>query len=91
MFYAEGRTVFLVKNDHKKFIVEYNLEALEGLIDTENFYRVNRTFIVNINAIKDVTVYSNSRLKIRTDIKLDKEIIVSREKVKDFKNWFEGN
>ncbi|MDJ0645638.1 MAG: LytTR family DNA-binding domain-containing protein [Flavobacteriaceae bacterium] len=91
LFYAEGRTVFLVNKDTKKFIVEYNLEALEDLVAANQFFRVNRTFIVNINAIQDVIFYSNSRLKIRTAIPLDKEIIVSREKVKKFKNWFEGN
>ncbi len=90
LFYAEGRTVFLVTKEQKKFIVEYNLENLVELLDTNLFYRVNRTFIVHINAIKDVVVYSNSRLKITPQVKTEKDIIVSREKVTDFKHWLEG-
>jgi two-component system LytT family response regulator len=91
IFYAEGRDVFLVTNQGRKFIIDYTLEALEDIIDPKVFFRINRTFIVNINAIKDVIVYSNSRLKIMLSQEFDKEIIVSREKVNEFKEWFDGS
>lgn len=45
---------------------------------------------MNINSINDVIVYTNSRLRIVTEMKVDKEIIVSREKVQSFKKWFDG-
>ena len=89
LFYAEGRTVFLVTNEHKKFIIDFTLEELYQLLDLQLFFRVNRSFIVQINAIKDVVIYSNSRLKIRVSKTFEKEIIVSREKVSSFKKWFE--
>jgi DNA-binding LytR/AlgR family response regulator len=91
MFFAEGRTVFLVTNENKKYILDYKLEDLYNILDETTFFRVNRTFIININAIKDVVVYSNSRLKVDLLIKTEKDIIVSREKVNDFKSWFEGD
>ena len=90
LFYAEGRTVYLVTIENKKFILDYKLEDLEELLDSRIFYRVNRSFIININEIKDVMVFSNSRLKITTTSVADKEIIVSRERVAEFKKWFEG-
>lgn len=90
LFYAEGRTVYLVTNEQKKYIIDYKLEDLSHVVDEESFFRVNRSFIVHINAIKDVVVYSNSRLKITPKVKLDKEIVVSRERVSNFKKWFEG-
>jgi two-component system, LytTR family, response regulator len=89
-FYAEGRDVYLVTNQTRKFIIDYTLESLEEILDPKIFYRLNRTFILNINAIKDVLVYSNSRLKIILSQDFDKEIIVSREKVSEFKEWFDG-
>ena len=90
LFYAEGRTVYLITNEQKKFIVDFKLEDLKLMVSNSQFFRVNRSFIVNINAIKDVIVYSNSRLKISPNVKIDKEIIVSREKVSVFKTWLEG-
>jgi two-component system, LytTR family, response regulator len=89
-FYAEGRDVYLVTNEKRKFIIDYKLEELDDLLDPTLFYRVNRSFIMNINAIKDVVVYSSSRLKITPTLEFDKEIIVSREKVAPFKEWFNG-
>jgi DNA-binding LytR/AlgR family response regulator len=90
LFYADGRDVYLVTTQGRKFIIDYTLEALEDILDPSLFFRLNRTFILNINAIKDVLVYSNSRLKITLTQEFDKEIIVSREKVGEFKEWFDG-
>ena len=91
LFYAEGRTVFLVTNEGKKFILDYKLEDLEQVLDSRDFMRVNRTFIINMEAIKDVIVYSNSRLKLILNVKTDNDIIVSRDRVSAFKTWFGGN
>jgi two-component system LytT family response regulator len=90
LFFADGRDVYLVTNQNRKFIIDYTLEGLEEILNPAVFYRLNRTFILNINSIKDVLVYSNSRLKITLNQDFDKEIIVSREKVGEFKEWFDG-
>jgi DNA-binding LytR/AlgR family response regulator len=90
LFFADGRDVYLITNQTRKFIIDYTLEALEEILDPRTFFRINRTFILPINAIKDVLVYSNSRLKITINTEFDREIIVSREKVSDFKAWFDG-
>src|SRR5882762_344710 len=89
-FYADGRDVYLVTHLLRKFIIDYTLEGLEEVLDHKVFYRLNRSYIVNISAIQDVVVYSNSRLKIKLNVKWENEIIVSREKVGDFKEWFDG-
>lgn len=90
-FFAEGRDAYLVAENRKKYMIEYKLETLEEVLEPKSFFRVNRTFIVNINAIEDVLVYSSRRLKLTLNQNIDKEVIVSREKVADFKQWFEGN
>lgn len=90
LFYADGREVYLVTQHGRKFIIDYTLEALEEVLSPSLFFRINRTFILHIDQIKDVSVYSNSRLRVVMQQAFDKEIIVSREKVSDFKNWFDG-
>ena len=74
----------------KKYIIDFTLESLEEILEPQTFFRVNRTYILNIHSIQDVVMYSNSRLKIATQPPWDKEIIVSREKVSEFKDWFDG-
>ncbi|MEQ9307083.1 MAG: LytTR family DNA-binding domain-containing protein [Marinoscillum sp.] len=90
LFYADGRTVYLVKNDGRKFIIDFKLEDLDHLLDPKLFFRVNRTYLLSINSVDDVVVYTNSRLKISTAALQNEEIVVSREKVSGFKNWLEG-
>ncbi len=89
-FFADGRDVYLVTIQSRKFIIDFTLESLEEVLDPAQFFRVNRTYIVNIHCVHDVVMYSNSRLKITTQPAWDREIIVSREKVGEFKNWFDG-
>jgi DNA-binding LytR/AlgR family response regulator len=89
-FFADGRDVYLITNQLRKFIIDYTLESLEEILDPKMFYRTNRSYIINISAIQDVIVHSNSRLKITPNIKWEGEIIVSREKVNEFKAWFDG-
>lgn len=88
LFYAEGRDAYLVTTEKRKFIIDYKLEELEEMLDPKLFFRVNRSFIMHIESIKDVVIFSNSRLKIFPHVALEKEIIVSREKVSLFKEWF---
>lgn len=90
LFFADGRDVYLVTNQARKFIIDFTLEALDEVLDPAQFFRANRTYILNITFIQDVVMYSNSRLKVSTQPAWDKEIIVSREKVSEFKDWFDG-
>lgn len=90
-FYAEGRDVCLITPEGKEYPVEYTIESLKELLDPKAFFRVNRSYLVSIKAISDVVVYSNRRLKLTLTNTPNREIVVSREKVADFKKWFEGN
>ena len=89
-FYAEGRIVFILTRENRKFIVDNTLEELINQLNPQKFFRANRSFIINFDHISDVIVYSTSRLRVKFPFEFEKEIIVSREKVTDFKNWYGG-
>lgn len=88
-FMADGKTVYLVQKEIcRKYIIENSLNELEStLLDPFLFFRVNRQFIVNIEDIKELKSYPGSRLKVSVKAPCERDIIVSREKVKSFKNW----
>jgi two-component system, LytTR family, response regulator len=89
-FFAVDRYTFLLNSQGRRFIVDYTLEDLEGLLDPSSFFRVSRSFIIHIKAISKVAVYSSNRLLIQLSQEFDKEIIVSRERVAPFKDWING-
>ncbi|MDQ1771465.1 response regulator [Labilibaculum sp. A4] len=90
VFYADGRDVFILLKEGNRYIIDYKMEELQDLLNPEQFYRISRSFIVNINSINGVSVHSNSRLKVDLSQEFDRELIVSREKVGSFKDWFNG-
>jgi|SRR5579871_1405399 len=88
LFYAESKVVYLVSFDGAKYIVDYTLEQLEELLDPSCFFRINRSMIVNIYAINQVRPYDNNRLQIVLNgANKAAELIVSRERVLDFRKW----
>ena len=86
-FFSENKATYIHTNINRNYLLDGALEQVQTELDPEKFFRVNRTFIVQINAIKDIVAYTNSRLKIVLNSYSESEIIVSRERVKDFKSW----
>ena len=88
-FYSENKGTYIFTTDKREYLIDSTLEQLESMLDPIKFFRVNRKFYINIKAIKDIISYTNSRLKIVLHSFSESEIIVSREKVRDFKSWIE--
>ena len=86
-FYSAFKSSFLTTVENRSFALDDSLESIEKEVSTEVFFRVNRQFLINLKAIKEISIYSNSRLKISLNTYKDEEIIVSREKVQAFKEW----
>ena len=86
-FYSENKGTYIFTSGNRNYLMDRTLEQLENDLDPTMFFRVNRKFYINISAIKDIISYSNSRLKLVLHSFSEHEIIVSREKVKNFKIW----
>jgi DNA-binding LytR/AlgR family response regulator len=88
-FYIVERGVFFKTNNGKNYNLDYSLEQLQQLIDPANFFRINRNYLIQINAIQDIYNYSSSRLGIKINGIDHLDLIVSREKVSEFKKWLD--
>ena len=86
-FYSENKATYLHTSTNRDYLIDETLDGLVQKLQPETFFRVNRKFFVNINSIKDIIAYTNSRLKLLLNSYTGTEIIVSRERVKDFKDW----
>ncbi|AVI49654.1 DNA-binding response regulator [Pukyongia salina] len=88
-FYSENKGTYAHTVDGRDYLLDTTLEQLEDELTPQDFFRVNRTFIVNINAIRDIISYTNSRLQLKLISYKEQQVIVARERVKDFKIWLE--
>lgn len=76
---------------NQRLPLDYTMEQMEQALDKNLFYRINRNTIVHIDSIKKISTYYNSRLALQLSPTIEKETVISRERVHTFKNWLEGN
>jgi DNA-binding LytR/AlgR family response regulator len=75
----------------ERYLIDYQtLEEVEELLDPKQFYRANRQFIINMDAIQTVKPVENSKLIVRLKEPNHKlEIDMSRLKSPEFKKWMD--
>ncbi len=88
-FYSENKGTYAATSDGRNYLLDTTLENLERELEPKTFFRVSRKFYVNIDHVKDIISYTNSRLQIKMKRFSEQEIIVSRERVRYFKLWLE--
>jgi DNA-binding LytR/AlgR family response regulator len=86
-FYSENKGTYIYTINHRDYLLDLTLDQLEEELAPQTFFRVNRKFYVNIDAINDMVSYTNSRLQIKLNSFKSHDIIVARERVRDFKDW----
>lgn len=86
-FYSDGRLNFFKIDDNKKFVVDYTMDELEEMLDPDRYFRISRSFYVSVNSIDKIDDYFGNRLILQLKPAVDKEALVSREKVTEFKKW----
>ena len=86
-FYTEDKATFLCTKDARRFVVDFNLDTLDSILDPKIFFRINRQFIISIHSIAEMFAYSKSRVLIKLNPAAKHETIVSTERSADFKHW----
>lgn len=89
-FFSEDKITFLVDWKGQRFALDQSLEKLEESLDADQFFRVNRQFIIHLKSIGEMIAYSKSRVKILLDPSTKPEVVVSTERSPHFKRWLTG-
>jgi two-component system, LytTR family, response regulator LytT len=86
LFGVEYKTSFLVTKTNQRYHVAYTLEELEQICGS-SFYRANRQYLINRNAVQDATQYSARKLFIKLRIEGEFDITIAKAKVPAFLSW----
>jgi len=86
-FFSEGRLNFFKTFDNKKFVVDYTMDEIEDMLDPSRYFRISRSFYVSVDSVERIDDYFGNRLILGLKPSVDKEALVSREKVTEFKKW----
>ena len=89
-FYIAERSSFIKTFTHRDYCIDYSLDNLQDMVDPAKFFRINRNYLVNIDAITDMVSFSTSRILLKlSDQKPNDDLVVSRDKVSEFKRWMD--
>lgn len=83
-FYSENKIVYL-QTQERAYPSDFTLDELSEVLDNQKFFRTNRQFIINSDYIKNI--HTSPNYKVELNFQPEEEITVSRERVKDFKDW----
>ncbi|MEM8568207.1 MAG: LytTR family DNA-binding domain-containing protein [Bacteroidota bacterium] len=89
-FFSRDKATYCTTDEGKNYLLDYPIQDLTNMIDPEKFFQINRKYIISLKSIQDMVSFSNSRLKIILKNSNDDNVIVSRERVQEFKKWLDG-
>lgn len=88
-FKSNEGLIFLHTHAGQEFPIEYSIDQLEDILDPVQFFRINRKFMISVQAVEEIHTYFNSRLLLRLQPRSEEQVIVSRERTSNFKRWLD--
>jgi len=89
-FFIKNTIVYGITFKKEKYVVDQKLDSIEEQISRDDFFRINRQYIVSRKAIKEAAHYFNGRLELKVTPVPDDDLLVSKAKAGEFKDWLGG-
>lgn len=88
-FFSEEKATYLVTRDHRRHLMDITLEQVHALVDPARYFRVNRAYLVSVDALTEISAHSNSRWRLVLSGDASRQVIVARERSTEFKAWLD--
>ncbi len=89
-FYVKYESSVIVCFDRQEYFVDHSLEQIQALVTDKRFFRVNRQYLINFHAVKEVEHYFARKLLVNLTVAAPDKLLVPREKVSAFLQWLEN-
>lgn len=94
---VESIAYFFIRNDYtaiecfdkEQFIISQSLDQIAASVSPKQFFRVNRQYLVNFKAIKEVEPYFLRKLYVKLVVETPEKLLVNKEKSHNFLKWME--
>jgi DNA-binding LytR/AlgR family response regulator len=86
-YFADGKLCYAFDFSGNRYMVDNNLNQLEELLAPNQFFRINRHLLVNIESVGKIHTWLGGRLKLELQPPMNEDTVVSRERVNGFKDW----
>ncbi|TWF39897.1 LytTR family two component transcriptional regulator [Chitinophaga polysaccharea] len=88
--YIKYDAPYIVTFQDQKYIISQTMEQLQSQLSPRQFYRLNRQYLVNFDAIKEVEHYSARKLALQLNVVTPEPLVIGKEKITQFLQWMEN-
>lgn len=88
-YFIKDEVLFLVSRSGEKFLLDSTLDRLERSLGAENFFRINRSCLVQYQFIESFQLDTSHRYRLKLKKPLDDELIVSQSRAAYFRRWIQ--
>ncbi len=76
--------------DNQEFFLNHSLDQIQNLLPEIQFFRLNRQYLINFNAIKEVEHYFARKLLVNLTVPVSDQLLITKEKVTGFLRWLDN-
>jgi len=88
-FYIRNDAATIMTFQEQEYSISHSMDQLQAQVSSKQFYRLNRQYLVNFSAIKEVEHYFDRKLFVKLVIPSPDKLIIGKEKTTAFFNWLE--
>jgi len=88
--YSENKATFARTFEGRNYPMDHNLDALETMLDPQDFFRINRQYLISLKSIEEMRTYTKARVIVKLHPAVKEQPVVSSERAADFKDWLAG-
>ena len=89
-FYVKYESPIIVCKDRREYAVNYSLKQIHNLVTDQQFFRLNKQYLINFDAVKEVEHYFARKLLVKLTVDAPDKLLVAKEKAADFLRWLEN-
>jgi len=89
-FFIKHELPMIMSFDKQEYFVNHSLDQIQKLLHQRQFYRLNRQYLINFNAVKEVEHYFARKLLVNPTVPARDKLIVPKEKATGFLQWLDN-
>ena len=90
LFYIKYESSVMLCFDKQEYHMNQSLEQIQKSLPGKQFFRLNRQYLVNFNAVKEVEYYFARKMLVNLVVPVKEKVLVSKEKVSSFLHWLDN-
>lgn len=88
-FYFGEKVTYLITNKGERYRIKSNLKEINDKLDSKDFFQINRQTILSKNSVKSISPHVNRKLKVKTFVDYEVDLIIPKSKTSEFIKWME--